>query len=339
MRGKTQEQLPEIVAGDIGAIAKLAHTNTGDTLADKSAPIVYPPIEPPEPLLPKAIAPRTKGDEDKLMIGLQKLIEEDPALKLERNDETHQTILWGMGDAHLDVILHRLKSKYSVDVEEVPFIVPYKTTIRSKTEALGRHVKQSGGHGQYGICNIRIEPLGRGEGFVFEDRIFGGSIPNQFIPSVEKGLRAAMEKGGGTGFQMIDVKVELYDGKYQSVDSSDMAFQLAGQQALKDAIDKVGVSVLEPIWTLDVMVPEGFTGDIMGDLQKRRGIPEGIDTLGGGRQIVKAKVPFGEVTHYATDLRSMTGGKGTFSWAFSHYQDVPHDVAQKILEAHKKEEE
>ena len=339
MRGKTQEQLPELVAGDIGAIAKLAHTNTGDTLADKSAPIVYPPIEPPEPLLPKAIAPKTKGDEDKLMIGLQKLIEEDPALKLERNDETHQTILWGMGDAHLDVILHRLKNKYSVEVEEVPFKVPYRTTIRSKTEALGRHVKQSGGHGQYGICNIRIEPLPRGEGFVYEDKIYGGSIPNQFIPSVEKGVRAAMEKGGGTGFLMIDVKVELYDGKYHSVDSSDMAFQLAGQQALKDAIDKVGVSVLEPIWTLDVLAPEEFTGDIMGDLQKRRGIPEGIDTVGGARQIVKAKVPFGEVTHYATDLRSMTGGKGTFSWSFSHYQEVPHDVAQRILDAHKKEEE
>jgi elongation factor G len=339
MRGKTQETLPEVVAGDFGAIAKLAHTNTGDTLADKSSPIVYPPIEPPEPLLPKAIAPKTKGDEDKLMIGLQKLIEEDPALKLERNDETHQTILWGMGDAHLDVILHRLKNKYSVEVEEVPFKVPYRTTIRAKTEALGRHVKQSGGHGQYGICNIRMEPLTRGEGFVFDDKIYGGSIPNQFIPSVEKGLRAAMEKGGGTGFRMIDVKVELYDGKYHSVDSSDMAFQLAGQQALKDAIEKVGVSLLEPVWTLEVMVPEEFTGDIMGDLQKRRGIPEGIESLGGGRQIVKAKVPFGEVTHYATDLRSMTGGKGTFSWSFSHYQEVPHDLAQKILEAHKQEED
>jgi elongation factor G len=338
MRGKHQEPLSEVVAGDIGAIAKLTHTNTGDTLADKSSAIVFPPIEPPEPLLPKAIAPKTKGDEDKLMIGLQKLIEEDPALKLERNDETHQTILWGMGDAHLDVILHRLKGKFSVEVEEVPFKVPYRTTIRSNTEALGRHVKQSGGHGQYGICNIRIEPLARGEGFIFEDKIFGGSIPNQFIPSVEKGIRAAMENGGGTGFSIIDVKVELYDGKYHSVDSSDMAFQLAGQLALKDAIEKVGVSVLEPIWTLDVMVPEEFTGDIMGDLQKRRGIPEGIDTLGGGRQIVRAKVPFGEVTHYATDLRSMTGGKGTFSWSFSHYQEVPHDLAQKILAAAKEED-
>jgi elongation factor G len=337
MRGKTQEPVSEVVAGDIGAIAKLNHTTTGDTLADKSAPVVFPRIEPPEPLLPKAIAPKTKGDEDKLMIGLNKLIEEDPALKLERNDETHQTILWGMGDSHLDVILHRLKAKFGVDVAESPFKVPYRTTMRGRTEALGRHVKQSGGHGQYGICHIRVEPLPRGEGFVFDDKIFGGSIPNQFIPSVEKGVRAAMEKGGGTGFQMIDIKVELYDGKYHTVDSSDMAFQLAGSAAIKDAIEKTGVSVLEPIWSLEVMVPEEFTGDVMGDLQKRRGIPEGIDTIGGGRQLVKAKVPFGEVTHYATDLRSMTGGQGTFAWTFSHYQDVPGDIAQKILNKAKEE--
>jgi elongation factor G len=335
MRGKNQEQLSEVVAGDVGCVAKLSETVTGDTIADKSSPVVFSGIEPPEPLLPKAIAPKSKGDEDKLMIGLQKIIEEDPALKLERNDETHQTILWGMGDAHLDVVLEKLKRKFSVEVGEVDFKVPYKTTLRSSADALGRHVKQSGGHGQYGICNIRVEPLARGEGFVFEDKIYGGSIPNQFIPSVEKGIKAAMENGVGTGYQMIDIKVELYDGKYHTVDSSDMAFQLAGTQALKDAADKAGVTVLEPIWSLQVMVPETFTGDIMGDLQKRRGIPEGIDTVGGGRQIVKAKVPFAEVKHYATDLRSMTGGQGTFSWSFSHYQEVPHDLAQKVLEAAK----
>ncbi|MBA3349006.1 MAG: elongation factor G, partial [Actinobacteria bacterium] len=333
MRGKNQEQLDEIVAGDIGAAAKLVHTVTGDTLADKAAPLVLPTIEPPEPLLPKAIAPKTKGDEDKLMFGIQRLIEEDPALRLERNDETHQTILWGMGDAHLTGILERLKRKFNVEVEEVPFKVPYRSTLRGKADALGRHVKQSGGHGQYGICNVRVEPVGRGEGFIFEDKIFGGSIPNQWIPSVEKGVRAAMENGVGTGFNMIDVKVELYDGKFHSVDSSDMAFQLAGSQAMRDAVDKAGVTLLEPIWAVEVLVPEEFTGDIMGDLQKRRGIPEGIDPLGGGRQIVRAKVPFAEVTHYATDLRSLTGGQGTFSWSFSHYQEMPHDQAQKILEA------
>ena len=335
MRGKNQEQLSEVVAGDIGCVAKLSETVTGDTIADKSSPLVLPGIEPPEPLLPKAIAPKSKGDEDKLMIGLQKIIEEDPALKLERNDETHQTILWGMGDAHLDVVLEKLKRKFSVEVGEIDFKVPYKTTVRSNSEGLGRHVKQSGGHGQYGICNIRVEPLARGEGFVFEDKIFGGSIPNQFIPSVEKGVRAAMENGVGTGFQMIDIKVELYDGKYHTVDSSDMAFQLAGSVGLKYAAEKSGVTLLEPIWSLQVMVPESFTGDIMGDLQKRRGIPEGIDTIGGSRQIVNAKVPFAEVKHYATDLRSMTGGQGTFSWSFSHYQEVPHDLAQRVLEAAK----
>jgi len=332
MRGKNQEQLSEIVAGDIGAVAKLTHTTTGDTLADKSSPIEIPGIEPPEPLLPKAIAPKTKGDEDKLMIGLHKLIEEDPSLRLERSDETHQTILWGMGDAHLDVILHRLSNKYSVEVEEIPFRVPYRTTLRTKAEALGRHVKQSGGHGQYGIASIRTEPLPPGGGILFEDKIFGGSIPNQWIPSVEKGVRATMAEGIGTGFPMIDVRVELYDGKFHSVDSSDFAFQMAGSLAIRDAAEKAGVSVLEPVWTLEVLVPESFTGDIMGDLQKRRGIPEGIDTVGAGRQIVRAKVPFAEITHYATDLRSMTGGQGTFSWQFSHYQEVPHDLAQKILE-------
>jgi elongation factor G len=335
MRGKAQETLSEIVAGDIGAVAKLNHSVTGDTLADKAAPIVLPGIEPPEPLLPKAIEPKTKGDEDKLMIGLQKIIEEDPSLRLARSDETHQTILWGMGDAHLDAALERLKRKSGVEVEEVGFKVPYRSTFRGKAEALGRHVKQSGGHGQYGVCNVRVEPLPRGEGFVFSNKIFGGSIPGQFVGSVEKGVRAAMLNGAGTGFPMIDVKVELYDGKFHTVDSSDMAFQLAGAQAMKDAVEKAGLTLLEPVWTLEVMVPEEFTGDIMGDLQKRRGIPEGIETLGGNRQIVKAKVPFAEVTHYATDLRSVTGGKGTFSWEFSHYQEVPHDVAQKVIDAAK----
>nr|MDQ3879056.1 elongation factor G [Actinomycetota bacterium] len=339
MRGKTQEPLSEIPAGDIGAIAKLNHTVTGDTIAEKGAPVVLPRIEAPEPLLPKAIQPKTKGDEDKLMIGLHKLIEEDPALRLERNDETHQTILWGMGDAHLDVVLERLKRKFNVEVEEVPFKVPYRSTLQKPVDALGRHVKQSGGHGQYGVANIKVEPIARGEGFVFEDKIFGGAIPSQFIPSVEKGIRAAMENGIGTGFPMIDIKVQLVDGKYHSVDSSDMAFQLAGSQGIKEAAEKAGVTLLEPIWSLEVLVPEEFTGDIMGDLQKRRGIPEGIDTVGANRQIVKAKVPFGEVTHYATDLRSMTGGKGTFSWTFSHYQEVPHDLAQKILDAAKAEKE
>ncbi|MGH2789752.1 MAG: elongation factor G [Actinomycetota bacterium] len=337
MRGKNQEQLDKVVAGDIGAVAKLAHATTGDTLSDKSSPVVFPGIEPPEPLLPKAIAPKTKGDEDKLMIGLQRLIEEDPSLRLERNDETHQTILWGMGDAHLDVILHRLKDKFSVEVEEIPLRVPYRTTVRTKAEGLGRHVKQSGGHGQYGICNIRVEPLPRGEGFVYEDKIFGGSIPHQFIPSVEKGVKSAMEQGAGSGFRMIDIKVQLHDGKYHTVDSNDFAFQMAGSLALRDAAEKAGVVVLEPIWQVDVMVPEESTGDIMGDLQKRRGIPEGIETVGAGRQIVRAKVPFGEATHYATDLRSLTGGEGTFSWSFSHYQEVPHDAATKILEAAKEE--
>ncbi len=260
MRGKAQEPLDAIVAGDIGAVAKLGHSGTGDTIADKASPVVLAGIEPPEPLLPKAIQPMTKGDEDKLMIGLHKIIEEDPALRLERNDETHQTILWGMGDAHLDVVLEKLKRKFGVAVEQAPLKVPYRSTLKGKADVIGRHVKQSGGHGQYGVCNVRVEPLARGEGFVFEDKIFGGSVPNQFIPSVEKGVRAAMEQGAGTGFPMIDLKVELYDGKYHSVDSSDMAFQLAGSHAMKEAIAKAGLPCSSPFGTLTCSFPRHSPG-------------------------------------------------------------------------------
>jgi elongation factor G len=301
--------------------------------------VVYTGIEAPEALLPKAIQPRTKGDEDKLMIGLHKIIEEDPALGLERNDETHQTILWGMGDAHLDVVIERLKRKFGVDVEEVPFKVPYRSSIRSKTEVLGRHVKQSGGHGQYGIANLRVEPLPRGEGFVFEDKIFGGAIPNQFIPSVEKGVRAAMEQGAGTGFPMIDLKVELYDGKYHSVDSSDMAFQLAGALALKEAAAAAGVVLLEPIVEVDVVVPESHTGDIMGDLNAKRAKIQGVESAGAGKQRVKALVPQAEVARYSIDLRSMTGGRAAFTMHFSHYEEVPSHLADKIIAAAQQEKE
>ena len=333
MRGKTQENLSEVQPGDIGAIAKLAHTVTGDTIADKSAPVVLPGIEPPEPILPKAIEPKTKGDEDKLMIGLQKLIEEDPALRLERNDETHQTILWGIGDAHLDVVLERLKRKFGVEVADVPFKVPYRSTLRGKADALGRHVKQSGGHGQYGVCNIRVEPLPRGEGFVFEDKIFGGSIPNQWIPSVEKGVKASMEQGVGTGFRMIDLKVELYDGKFHSVDSSDMAFRSAAAQGLKEALARAGSAVLEPISVLTVRVPDGHQGDVLGDLNARRGRVSGTSSLGDGTHEIVALVPAAEIQRYAVDLRSMTGGRGTFSAVHDHYDILPSHLESKIKTA------
>ena len=326
-------------AGEVCAVTKIDDIQFGDVLHsshDEDGLVIrVPPL--PAPMYGVALELKQRGQEQKLSDALHKLAAEDPSLRIEFSAQTNETVLRGMGELHLRLVLERVRDEFGLDVATRPPKIAYRETLTRTAEGQGRHKKQSGGHGQYGICNVRIEPLSRGEGFVFEDKIFGGSIPNQFIPSVEKGVRAAMEDGVGTGYPMIDLKVELYDGKYHTVDSSGMAFQLAGSAAIKDAIDKVGVTVLEPIWSLQVMVPEAFTGDIMGDLQKRRGIPEGIDTIGAGRQIVNAKVPFAEITHYATDLRSMTGGQGTFSWNFSHYQDVPHDLAQKILEAAKEE--
>jgi elongation factor G len=331
LRGKTQEHLPEVPTGDIGAVAKLSHTHSGDTLAEKGAPVpAYPPLEKPARALAKAIAPKTKGDEDKLMTGLARLQEEDPALELERNAETHQTLLWGTGEAHLDVTLERLARKFGVEVEEIPLRIPYRETIARKGAGLGRHVKQSGGHGQYGVCNIEIEPTERGAGFEFVDKIFGGAIPNQFIPSVQKGVERALSEGVAAGYPFVDVRVTLTDGKYHTVDSSDMAFQIAGAVAFREAASNAGVLLLEPIMDLEVIVPDAYLGDIMGDLNARRGRIQGTESL-GGRQAVQAKVPMAEVSRYAVDLRSMTGGQGTFTIGFSHYEEVPTHLTDKII--------
>lgn len=338
LRGKTQEQLSEVIAGDIGAVAKLSHTHSGNTLADKNNPIVYEPLEPPDRALAKAISPKTKGDEDKLMTGLSKLQEEDPALFVERNAETHQTLLWGTGEAHLEVTIERLHRKFGVEVEEVPLRIPYRETISKAASGLGRHVKQSGGHGQYGICNLEVEPLPRGGGFEFVDKIFGGSIPNQFIPSVQKGVEKALSEGVAAGYPMVDVRVRLVDGKYHTVDSSDMAFQIAGAVGMKDAATNAGVVLLEPIVDLDVMMPDAYLGDVMGDLNSKRGRIQGTEAL-GTRQLVKAKVPMAEVARYAIDLRSMTGGQGTFRMNFSHYEEVPSHLADKIIAESKEQKE
>jgi elongation factor G len=335
MRGKDQQSLDTVIAGDIGALAKLTETVTGDTIADKASPIVLPTIEPPEPLLPKAIQPKTKGDEDKLMIGLHKLIEEDPALKLERNDETHQTILWGMGDAHLDVVLERLKRKFSVEVGESDFKVPYRSSLRSKADALGRHVKQSGGHGQFGVCNIRVEPLPRGEGFQFVNSVFGGSIPSQWIPSVEKGVVAAMESGVGTGFPMIDVKVDLYDGKFHSVDSSDMAFQLAGRLAMSEAMPQCQPVLLEPIDTVEIVCPTDATAKINAILSQRRGQIVGFDAREDwpGWDVVKAMLPESEIGDLIIEVRSATAGVGGLTFKFDHLQELTGKQADQAVAA------
>jgi elongation factor G len=332
LRGKEHDSVPEVAAGDIGAVAKLAHTHTGDTLSTKDDPVQLPAIELPEPLLAYAIEPKTKGDEDKLSTGLARLREEDPTFRVSRSDETHETVMYGMGEAHLEVMVERLKRKFGVEVNARPAKIAYRETIRSKAKAVGRHVKQTGGHGQYAVCTIEIEPLPRGEGFMYEDKIFGGAIPSSFIPSIEKGIVKTMSEGVLSGNPMVDVKVTLVDGKFHAVDSSDMAFQIAGSLALKDGVEQAGVVLLEPIAQLEVVVPEAFTGDIMGDLNAKRGKILGMDQVGGGKQRIGAMVPQAEVARYVIDLRSMTGGRGAFSMSFDHYEELPSHLAKRVIE-------
>ena len=332
VRGKAQEPADKVVAGDIGAVAKLADTATGDTLCAKDDPVTLPAPSMPDPLLPIAIAPKSRGDEEKLSSGLGRTEAEDLTLRVERNPETKQTILWGMGENHIEVTLERLKRKYGVEVVQVPLLLPYKETFKSPVKALGRHVKQSGGHGQYGICNIEVEPLPRGGGFEFVDKIYGGAIPNQFIPSVEKGVRKAMEDGLVAGYPVVDIRVTLYDGKFHTVDSSDMAFQIAGSLAMKEAAAQADTVLLEPVLELEVLVPDDYVGDILGDLSSRRGRVVGTDPVGTGRTLVRATTPAAEVVRYAIDLRSMTRGRGSFARRFSHYEELPSHMAAKVIE-------
>jgi elongation factor G len=301
--------------------------------------VTLPPVTMPEPLLAFAVEPKTKGDEDKLSTAIARVTEEDPTLRVDRSEETHETVMYGMGEAHLDVVLERMKRKYGVEVSHRPARIPYKETIKGTARAQGRHVKQSGGHGQYGVCWIEVEPLPHGGGFEFVDKIVGGVIPNQFIPSVEKGVLKAMTEGVAAGYPMVDVRVTLYDGKFPSVASSDIAFQIAGSMALKEAAQQAGVALLEPIVELDIVVTDDHTGDIMGDLNSKRGKILGMEQIGAGKQRVRALVPQAEVARYAIDLRSMTGGRGTFTMKFSHYEEVPTHLAQKVIEEHQKAKE
>jgi elongation factor G len=332
VRGKAQEPADQVVAGDIGALAKLADTATGDTLSAKDDPVTLPAPSMPDPLLPIAIAPKSRGDEEKLSSGLSRTEAEDLTLRVERNPETKQTILWGMGENHIEVTLERLKRKYGVEVVQVPLLLPYKETFKASVKALGRHVKQSGGHGQYAIANLEVEPLPRGGGFEYVDKIYGGAVPNQFIPSVEKGVRKAMDDGLLAGYPVVDIRVTLYDGKYHSVDSSDMAFQIAGALALKEAAARAEMALLEPVLELEVLVPDEYVGDILGDLSSRRGRVVGTDPVGTGRTLVRATAPEAEVVRYAIDLRSMTRGRGSFARRFSHYEELPPHLAAKVVE-------
>ncbi|WP_458012694.1 elongation factor G [Candidatus Solincola sp.] len=338
VRGKTQIPVKELPAGDIGGVAKLSDTSTGDTLCDKDNPILLPPIEFPEPIMSLAVEPVSKGDEDKLSTALSRLAEEDPTFTVHRDTEVKQTIVSGMGEMHLDIMMERMSRKFGVNVKTDLPRVPYKETIRKTARAEGKHKKQTGGHGQFGIAWVEIEPLERGGGFEFVDKIVGGVIPKQFIPSVEKGIRKAMEEGYLAGYPIVDLRATVYDGKYHPVDSSDISFQIAGSLALKNAVAEADPYLLEPIMNVEILVPEAFMGDVMGDLNAKRGRILGMEAV-GGLQRIRAQVPLAEMLRYSIDLRSITGGRGTFRMELSHYEEVPSHLAAKIIEAAKQERE
>ncbi|OBI84170.1 elongation factor G-like protein EF-G2 [Mycobacterium sp. E740] len=328
--GKQQRPAPSVIAGDICAIGRLTRAETGDTLSDKADPLVLRPWTMPEPLLPIAVQPRAKTDEDKLSVGLQRLAAEDPTLRIEQNPETHQIVLWTMGEAHAGVVLDALSRRYGVAVDTVELRVPLRETFGGKANGHGRHVKQSGGHGQYAVCDIAVEPLAEGSGFEFVDKVVGGAVPRQFIPSVEKGVRAQMAKGVGPGYPVVDIRVTLFDGKAHSVDSSDFAFQMAGGLALREAAAATKVNLLEPVDEVSIVVPDDFVGAIMGDLAGRRGRVLGTDKVDEDRTLVKAEIPEVELTRYAIDLRSLAHGAGTFTRSFARYEPMPDHAAAKL---------
>ena len=337
LRGKQQEAVGQIAAGDMGAVAKLAETATGNTLCAKEAPVVLPPVQFPKPAITLAIEPKTRADEDKLANALHRLAEEDPTVRVHRDGEMKQTVISGMGESHLEIIADRLKRKFGVEVTLTVPRVAYRETIRKKAAAQGRYVKQTGGRGQYGVCSLELEPQPRGGGFEFVDEIFGGAIPNQFITSVEKGVRKALEEGVLAGYPVVDVRVRLVDGKYHPVDSSDIAFQIAGSMGFKEAAAEAQLVLLEPVMNVSVRVPEEFMGDIIGDLNAKRARISGMEPQGDGTTVVKAQVPQAETLRYASDLRSITGGRGTFELESSHYEEVPAHVAERVVAEAKKQ--
>jgi elongation factor G len=328
--GRQQRPATSVVAGDLCAIGRLTRAETGDTLSDKTEPLLLKPWTMPEPLLPIAVQAHAKTDEDKLSGGLQRLAAEDPTLRIEQNPETHQIVLWCMGEAHADVVLDALANRYGVTVDTVELRVPLRETFVGKAKGHGRHVKQSGGHGQYAVCDIEVEPLPDGADFEFVDKVVGGSVPRQFIPSVEKGVRAQMEKGVGAGYPVVNIRVTLLDGKAHSVDSSDMAFQMAGGLALREAASATKVSLLEPVDLVAVLVPDDLVGAVMSDLSGRRGRLLGTERVGENRTLVKAEVPQVEITRYAIDLRSLSHGAASFSRSFARYEAMPDSAAARV---------
>ncbi len=333
MRGKEQEGLSELPAGDIGAVAKLSDTLTGDTLAPKGTPVVVTPPEPLVPVLTVAIRPKSKGDEDKLMTSLHRLQDEDQALHVRRDDETHQTLLSGMGDTHLSIVTERLQRKFGVEVLTEDVKVAYRETITASADAEGKYKKQTGGHGQFGVAFLKVEPMERGGGFEFVDKIVGGAIPRQFIPAVEKGVLETMATAGVFGYPVVDVRVTVFDGKFHPVDSSEMSFKMAGSLGFKDAMAKAGPVLLEPVSLLEVTVPPAYQGDVMGDLNSRRGRVQGTEVAALGEQMISALVPTSEILRYAIDLRSITGGRGRFTVRHDHYDVLPAHLVDKVAKA------
>jgi elongation factor G len=339
MRGKQQEPAPELPAGDIGAVAKLADTATGDTLTDKDKAVSLPPIEFPKPAIAMAVEPKSKADEDKLGSALSRLTEEDHTLLVQRASEMRQTLISGMGESHLEIVADRLRRKFGVDVTLSVPRVPYRETVKTHARVQGKYKKQTGGRGQYGDCWIEMDPKARGAGYEFVDKIFGGAIPRQFIPAVEKGIKEAMDEGVVAGYNVVDVKITLVDGSYHDVDSSEMAFKIAGSMAFKKAMQEARPVLLEPIVNVAVHVPDDQMGDIIGDLNSKRGRIQGMEPNGDGTTTVRAQVPMAEMLRYASDLRSLTGGRGTFEQTFSHYDEVPSHIAEKVTAEARKQKE
>ena len=337
MTGKEQASVPELNAGDIAAVAKLAVTSTSDSLTTKANPVLIEPIEFPQPTLNMAIEPKSKGDEDKLSGALQRLMEEDPTITIEKNSETHQTIMKTMGDTHMDIITDKLARKFGVDVLAKEMRIPYRETIRATVQVEGKHKKQSGGHGQFGHVWIKFEPNTE-EKFVFEDKVFGGAVPRNYFPAVEKGLLEALDEGVLAGYPVTSIKATLYDGSYHSVDSSEMAFKMAAKLAFKKGMETAKPILLEPIVNVEVEIPETYMGDIIGDLNTKRGRVMGME-LAGKKQVVKAQVPLAEMSRYTIDLKSITQGRGKFRMEMDHYEEVPALDAEKIIAKAKKEKE
>jgi elongation factor G len=336
LQGKTQTSVPEIHAGDLGAVAKLRDTHTGETLGEKHAGFVVEPLVFPEPVLAYAIEPKSRGDEDKIGPAMQRLKEEDPSIGYGRDPQTHELLLSGQGQLHIEVTVAKLRRRFGVEVNLKPPRIPYRETITAKVEAHGRHKKQTGGHGQFGDCKIRMEPLPRGSDFEFVDDIFGGAIPRQYVPAVEKGIQDTRLRGYLAGYPVVDFRVVVTDGSYHDVDSSEMAFRLAGRLAFRDGMTRAKPTLLEPIMNVEVYAPSDFAGDLMGDLNSRRGRIAGMDTRGVAT-VIRAQVPMAEMLTYEQTLTSTTGGRGSYHMEFSHYDEVPVHLHAKIVAASKAE--